>query len=152
MFNQGIKVGRENFCRRCPRKLLAYRAPVVTTSTPALAVIDGNLCRLARTGAIAATHAPLATAVLEFRVGPLRIYVREHPYGLLPGVPNLYCVDADFRLQWLAEWTLGEDRCARIVDETADTLVVESVAGTLVYLDANTGRVLRTEPRMAVAG
>jgi hypothetical protein len=115
-------------------------------------VIDGNLCRLARTGAVIATHAPLATAVLEFRVGPLRVYVREHPYGLLPGMPNLYCLDANLRLQWLAEWTLGDDPCAKIIDETADTLIVESVAGTIVYLDANNGRVVRTEAKMAAAG
>jgi len=124
----------------------------VTLSTPALAVIDGNMCRLARNGTVVATHAPLATAVLEFRVGPLKIYVREHPHGLLPGVPNVYCLDADLRLQWLAEWPLAEDLCAKISNETDDTLILESVHGTMVYLDNSTGKVRRVVEHMAATG
>lgn len=98
---------------------------------------------------VVATHVPLATAVLEFRVGPLKIYVREHPHGLLPGVPNFYCLDADLRLQWLAEWPLGEDLCAKILDETDDTIVVESMNGAVVYIDNSTGKVRRVIARMA---
>jgi hypothetical protein len=123
----------------------------VTSSTPAIAVIDGSLCLLARTGAVVATHAPLATAVLEFRQGPLQLYVREHPYGLLPGVPNLYCLDAAFRLQWLAEWPLNDDPCARIVDERDGTLIVESARGVMVELDTATGRLCRYAAPMAAA-
>lgn len=110
------------------------------TTPPAIAVIDGNLCRLNRAGTIVAAHAPLATAVLEFRHGPLRLYVREHPFGLLPGVPNLYCLGADFRLQWLAEWPLPADPCGRIVSEADGVLAVESVRGVTVRFDAETGR------------
>jgi hypothetical protein len=104
---------------------------------------------LARNGTVVATHAPLATAVLEFRVGPLKIYVREHPLGLLPGMPNIYCMDADLRLQWLAEWPLGEDPCAKILDETDDTLVLESMHGVTVYLDNATGKARRIVSGMA---
>jgi hypothetical protein len=125
---------------------------VETTLTPALAVIDGKLCRLARTGAVIATHAPLATAVLEFRVGPMRLYVREMPHGLLPGVPNLYCLDANFRLLWLAEWPLVDDPCAKISDESADTLQVESTSGAVVCLDPMSGRVQDVRHRLAAAG
>jgi hypothetical protein len=124
---------------------------VETTTYPAFAVIDGNLCRLRRTGTVAATHAPLSTAVLEFRHGPMRVYVREHPLGLLPGVPNLYCLDVDFRLLWLAEWPLADDPCGRIVEEAGDMLVVESVGNAVVRLDAATGRLLSCEARMAAA-
>lgn len=127
------------------------RSSSVTTSHPAIAVIDGMLCRLTRSGSIAVAHQPLATAVLEFRHGPMRLYVREHPYGLLPGVPNLYCVDADFRLQWLAEWPLAEDPCGKIVDEVDDVLVVESVGGATVRLNAATGRLVHCAQPMAVA-
>lgn len=115
--------------------------PALVTSHPAIAVIDGKLCRLSRNGAIAAAHAPLATAVLEFRHGPMQLYVREHPYGLLPGVPNLYCLDGAFRLRWLAEWPLADDPCGRIVEDRGDTLVAESTRGVTVQLDAETGRV-----------
>ena len=87
-------------------------------------------------------HEPLATAVVEFRRGALCTFVREHPYGLLPGLPNLYCLDGAHRLMWLAEWPFADDHCARIVDEAGGELVVESAAGVRVRLDALTGRVI----------
>lgn len=124
--------------------------PLHTTS--ALAVIDGTLCQLTRDGARAAGHAPLATAVVEFRHGPLRYYVREHPHGLLPGLPNLYCLDAAFRLQWMAEWPDPADPCATIVGEEGETLVAVSAAGTTVRLDASTGALRGVEQPMAAAG
>jgi len=106
---------------------------------------------LNRNGSVQATHTPLATAVMEFRPGAMRLYVREHPYGLLPGVPNLYCLDLDFKLLWLAEWPYVEDLCSRLVDETADTLIVETVGGATVRLDANTGRVTGAQPAIQAA-
>jgi hypothetical protein len=123
----------------------------VTSETPALAVIDGTLCQLSRDGARTVGHAPLATAIIEFRHGALRYFVREHPYGLLPGIPNLYCLDAGFRLQWMAEWPDYSDPCAGIVGEEGDALVVVSAAGLLVRLDSHTGRLLRVEQPMAAA-
>jgi hypothetical protein len=123
----------------------------VTTPQNALAVIDGTLCVLTREGARSGGYAPLATAVVEFRHGPLRVYVREHPYGLLPGIPNLYCLDGDFRLQWMAEWPDPADPCARILRDEGDTLLVESVNGALVRLDGLTGRLLGVTQVMAAA-
>lgn len=123
----------------------------MTPSDPAIAVIDGTLCRLNRTGRVVVRHAPLATAVLEFRHGPMRLYVREHPFGLLPGVPNVYCLDGDFRLLWLAEWPLDDDLCGRIVEETEGELVLESLNGSIVRLEAATGKVLNVTARMAQA-
>lgn len=123
-----------------------------SAAAPALAVIDGTLCQLTREGARAAGHAPLATAVVEFRHGTLRFYVREHPFGLLPGLPNLYCLDGGFRLQWMAEWPDPADPCGAIVGEEGDTLVAMSVAGATVRLDAHTGRLLSAEQPMAAAG
>lgn len=123
----------------------------MTTFTPAFAVLDGKLCRLARNGSINAAHLPLATAVIEFSPGPLRLYVRESPYGLLPGVPNLYCLDLDFRMLWLAEWPLPLDPCGRIVEEVDDALTVESVSGAVVRLESSTGRVLPSRSAVAAA-
>jgi|GEM_PF-846311 len=128
------------------------KAPAVTKLPPALAVIDGTLCQLNRQGARAGWYAPLATAVVEFRHGLMCIYVREHPYGLLPGIPNLYCLDSDLRLQWMAEWPDPTDPCAHIVDETGDTLIVESASGATVRLDAHTGRLRGIEQEIAAAG
>lgn len=118
---------------------------------PALAVIDGTLCQLTREGARAGWHAPLGTAIVEFRHGPLRVYVREHPYGLLPGLSNIYCLDAALRLQWVAEWHDPADPCAKILGEEGDTLRVESASGVLVRLDSHNGRLLGVTHPMAAA-
>ena len=139
------------FRRRIALNLLVSPTQLVNSETPALAVIDGTLCQLTREGTRAAGHAPLATAVLEFRHGSLRYYVREHPHGLLPGLPNLYCLDGAFRLQWMAEWPDANDPCAAIIGEEGDTLVAESVSGAMVRLDANSGQLLRVEQPMADA-
>src|SRR5688572_22087371 len=133
---------RKIFCRRRAFRLFVSRAQLVTAETPALAVIDGALCQLTREGLRAAGHAPLATAVVEFRHGSLRYYVREHPHGLLPGLPNLYCLDAAFRLQWMAEWPDPADPCAAIVGEEGNAVVALSASGSVVRLDAISGRLL----------
>jgi hypothetical protein len=127
-------------------------APAVATLPSALAVIDGTLFRLTRKGAPAGSLTPLATAVLEFQRGPMCVYVREHPFGLLPGIPNLYCVDASLRLQWLAEWPDPADPCVRIVEISGAQLIAEAASGATVYLDPHTGRLLRIEHAVAVAG
>jgi hypothetical protein len=124
----------------------------MTTPSQGLAVIDGALCELGPFGSRTLSHAPLATAVVEFRRGPLCTYVREHPFGLLPGLPNLYCLDGANRLQWMAEWPDMNDPCAVIVDEVDGVLTTMSVNGATVRLDAATGRLLSWTPCQAKAG
>lgn len=131
--------------------MLASPAQLVNSDTPALAVIDGTLCQLTREGARAGGHSPLATAVLEFRHGSMRYYVREHPHGLLPGLPNLYCLDGAFRLQWMAEWPEAMDPCAAIVGEDGDALVTIATSGAIVRLQASSGRLMRVDQPMANA-
>ncbi len=114
-------------------------------------MIDGALCRLTREGTKAVGCAPIATAVAEFRQAPFRCYVREHTYGLLPGLPNLYCLDRKFRLQWMAEWPDPADPCAAIVGEEDGALVTRSIAGTIVRLDVHTGRLMGITPPMVAA-
>lgn len=139
------------FCRPSVSNLLASLAPLVNDESPALAVIDGTLCQLTRDGARAGGHTPLATAVLEFQHGSLRYYVREHPHGLLPGLPNLYCLDAAFRLQWMAEWPEAADPCTAILGEEGSMVVAQAASGAIVRLDAITGRLMRVEQPMAAA-
>lgn len=124
----------------------------MTTPSNAFAVIDGTLCQLGRFGGRAVWHLPLASAVVEFRRGPFRTYVREHPYGLLPGLPNLYCLDGAHRLQWMAEWPDADDPCAGICHEADGVLVAVSAAGAIVRLDAATGRLLGCVQPVAAAG
>jgi hypothetical protein len=114
-------------------------------------VIDGTLCQLTREGTRATGHTPLASAIVEFRRGPMRYYVREHPFGLLPGLPNLYCLDGAFRLQWMAEWPDPADPCVGIGEGDGETLVALAASGAVVRLDAHTGRLLRVERPMAAA-
>ena len=120
-------------------------------NAPALGVIDGSLCQLQLDGGRATGHEPLATAIVEFRRGPLRYYVREHPFGLLPGIPNLYCLDAGFRLQWMAEWPDPADPCTSIVGEDGNALVALAASGASVHLDAATGRLLGVSQTVAAA-
>lgn len=117
----------------------------------ALAVIDGALCQLTREGVRACGHAPLATAVVEFRHGPLCTYVREHPFGLLPGLANLYCLDGAFRLQWIAEWPEHAGACVAILDEADNVLTALAANGALVQLEAHTGRLIALGQPMAAA-
>lgn len=123
----------------------------MNSETPALAVIDGTLCQLTREGTRASGHAPLASAVVEFRHGPLRYFVREHPYGLLPGLPNFYCLDANFRLLWMAEWPENLGPCVGIVGEGDGTVVVLAASGSMLTLDASTGQLQRMDHPMAAA-
>jgi hypothetical protein len=115
-------------------------------------VIDGALCQLTREGALAGSCTPLATAVVEFRRGPMCVYVRELPVGLLPGIANLYCLDGSLRLQWMAEWPVSCGPCTRIIDAVGDTLTAESASGAIVRLDAHTGRIVGVDQPMAATG
>lgn len=89
--------------------------------------------------------------MVEFLPGPMCLFVREHAYGLLPGIPNLYCLDGSFRLQWMADWPDPADPCAALIGSEGDVLVTESLAGRTVRLDARTGALLRVEHPLAVA-
>lgn len=124
----------------------------MTTPLEAYAVIDGAVCQLGPLGGRKQCHAPLATAVVEFRRGPLRTYVREHPFGLLPGLSNLYCLDGDYRLLWLAEWPDPSDPCAAILDEVDGELLAMAVSGAVVRFDAESGRLLNWTDRVPAAG
>ncbi len=114
-------------------------------------MLEGALFSIGPFGGRALRHGPLATAILEFRRGPLCTYVREHPHGLLPGVPNLYCLDGAHRLAWMAEWPLAGDPCSRILDERGGELVVQAASGAVVRLDALTGRFIALSATDAAA-
>lgn len=114
-------------------------------------MIDGTLCQLTREGMRATGHQPLATAIVEFQRGPMCYFVREHPYGLLPGIPNLYCLDGAFRLQWMADWPEASGPCAAILGHDGDVLSALSVSGAVIKLDSHTGRLVGIESAIAAA-
>ena len=121
------------------------------TTPHASAIIDGTLCQIDRLGMRSVVCAPLGSAIVEFRQGPLQFYVREHPFGLLPGMANLYCLDADLRLRWMAAWPYTDDPCAAILGEEGGVLLVQSAAGRVVRLDAYDGRLLGCEQQVTAA-
>jgi hypothetical protein len=124
----------------------------VKPEPPAFAIVDGALCIVSRRGIRALWHAPLATAVVEFRRGALRWYVREHPFGLLPGLGNLYCLDGALRLLWMADWPEGEGPCVGIVGEENGTLLALAESGAAVRLDAANGRLRSVAAPLAAVG
>jgi hypothetical protein len=124
---------------------------VNTPAKPAFAVLEGSLCRVGQFGGRAVWHRPIASAVVEFRRGPFRTYVREHPLGLLPGLANLYCLDGAHRMLWMAEWPFDGDPCAGIVDEAGGVLVTVAESGAVVRLDSVSGRLLGTAVPVAAA-
>ena len=121
------------------------------TKPHASAIIDGTLCQIDRLGMRSVACAPLGSAVVEFRQGPLQFYVREHPFGLLPGMANLYCLDAALRLRWMAAWPYIDDPCAAILGEEASVLIAQSASGRVVRLDACDGRLLSCAQSVAAA-
>jgi len=125
---------------------------LVTTPPEAIAIIDGALFQLTREGVRGRSHEPLATAVVEFRHGPFRYYVREHTYGLLPGLANLYCLDGALRLLWIAQWPEDHGPCVAILGEDQSDLVAVAADGTQVRLNANRGSLIRCEPQLAATG
>lgn len=121
-------------------------------TSPAFAVIDGTLFQLTREGAVARSCAPLATAIEEFLCGPLCVFVRERPHGLLPGISNLYKLDAALRLEWLAAWPGEYGACTQIIEIVNDVLIAASASGALVRLDIHDGRILEVDRALAATG
>ena len=121
-------------------------------TSPAFAVIDGTLSQLTREGAVARSCAPLATAIEEFLCGPLCVFVRERPHGLLPGISNLYRLDAALRLEWLAAWPTEYGACTQIIDVVNDVLIAASSSGALIRLDIHDGRLLGVDRALAATG
>jgi len=127
-------------------------ARLVNTLPHASAIIDGMLCQLDRHGARSDACAPLGSAIVEFQQTPFCIYVREHPFGLLPGLANLYCLDGALCLRWMAAWPGELGHCTAILDEKENELVVQSASGSLVRLDRFDGKLVGVSPSVSAAG
>lgn len=141
---------REKYSRFARYNLLACHLPV-THQPHALAIIDGTLVELDQTGGRAALRSPLATAVVEFCPGAMCFYVREHPYGFLPGISNLYSLDGALRLRWIADWPRTDDPCAKIIGEEGAELVALSMSGAEVRFEASNGRFVSWNQSIAQA-
>ncbi len=124
---------------------------IVNTLPHASAIIDGTLCQLNRHGARAVTWAPLGSAIIEFRQSPFCIYVREHPFGLLPGISNLYSLDGDLCLRWMAAWPEGVGHCTAIIGDEGNELLVQSASGAIMRLDRLDGRLMEIAPAVSAA-
>lgn len=110
-------------------------------TTAALAILDGALCRLNRRGKVAQRHRPLGSAIMEFH--PLadgRYLVRESAFGLLPGISNLYCVDAELHQIWLAEPPVDGALYSEPLQVAGDLAICPTTSGGRSLLDLATGR------------
>jgi len=108
-----------------------------------LAVIDGALCRVNRKGRIVTHHPPVGSAIVQFlSTAQGSVIVRELGDGFLPGLTNLYCLDAALNLLWFADQPSGADFYADLGREEEGCLVCTSTAGIECRIDLAGGRTL----------
>jgi len=112
----------------------------ISLDSPSFALINGSLCKLNRRGTVVKKHAPLGGTIMEFHVQAGRIYVREDAGGFLAGMPNLYCLDENLFITWLAELPSALDPFATILEITEQSLSCRTQSGTLYQLSLNDGR------------
>ena len=107
--------------------------------TPSYALIEGVLCKLNRKGSVVRRHSPMGLAVEEFLVHEDRILVRESADGVLLGMTNLYCLDTDLRLIWLADTPGGDDVYAGPLELSGTVLACPTRSGRRLTLSLDTG-------------
>lgn len=112
----------------------------VSLDSPSFALIDGSLCKLNRRGTIVKRHAPLGGVVAEFHVHQGRLYVREDADGFLAGMPNLYCLDENLFITWLAEMPSALDPYAAILGFVETGVRCQTREGIQVCLSFSSGR------------
>lgn len=107
---------------------------------PSFAIIDGNLCKLNRRGTVVRRHTPMGNGIAEFIVAEGRLFVRETDAGCLLGIPNLYCLDEDLKMAWLAELPEASDAFIGALLIEGSRLSCDSRAGRHCSLDITTGK------------
>lgn len=113
----------------------------VSLDTPSFALLNGALCKLNRRGTVTKRHKPLGTAVVEFVVVGERILVREQAEGCLLGMPNLYCLDSNLFIIWLAELPAAENAYACIREIAEEQVRCLSTKGESLRLNLSDGKV-----------
>jgi hypothetical protein len=116
----------------------------ISLDSPSFALINGSLCKLNRRGTVVKRHAPLGGAIMEFHVHSGHIYVREDAGGFLAGMPNLYCLDENLFITWLAELPSALDPYATIVEIGESVLSCRTQSGTQYQLSLIDGRSQQT--------
>lgn len=111
---------------------------------PSFALIDGSLCRLSRAGSVEKRRAPIGTVFLEFVVSGPFLYVLEDNRSFLTGMSNLYCLDSELNMVWLAEPPSPTDAYAGKLGLDDGRLVCASREGRRCALDLQTGALLET--------
>ena len=114
----------------------------VSLETPCFALIDGALCKLNRRGGVLKRHTPLGSAVVEFRLHGDQLFVREEARGFLLGMPNLYCLDLNLFISWLAELPGPGDPFEAIEESDSLSLLCRTVGGITCRISTTDGKVL----------
>jgi len=112
----------------------------ISLDSPSFALINGSLCKLNRRGTVVKRHAPLGGTIMEFHVQGGRLYVREDAGGFLAGMPNLYCLDENLFITWLAELPSPLDPFATILEIGDSVLHCRTQSGAQYQLSLANGR------------
>lgn len=84
----------------------------------------------------------MGSRVAEFIAWKGILLVRESEEGFLTGMPNLYCMDEELKMLWLAELPSPEDAYAGELKIESETLLCRSRLGRDCRLDLDTGHLL----------
>lgn len=114
---------------------------------PSFALIDGFLCRLNRMGSVEKRRAPIGTVFSEFVVSGDFLYVLEDSRSFLTGMSNLYCLDAELNMLWLAEPPSPTDAYTGKITLEGGRLVCGSREGKSCLLDPLHGKLLEAARR-----
>jgi len=112
----------------------------ISLDSPSFALINGSLCKLNRRGTVVKRHAPLGGTIMEFHVQGGRVYVREDAGGFLAGMPNLYSLDENLFITWLAELPSPLDPFASIMEIGENVLHCRTQSGLHYQLSLANGR------------
>lgn len=121
----------------------------ISLDSPSFALINGSLCKLNRRGTVVKRHAPLGGAIMEFHVHGGHIYVREDAGGFLAGMPNLYCLDENLFITWLAELPSPLDPYATILEISEEVLSCRTQSGAQHQLSLCDGRSCQSASSLA---
>lgn len=109
---------------------------------PSYAIIDGLLCKLSRRGTVLKKRAPMGSTIAEFMVAGQVLIVRETAEGFLPGMSNLYGVDDELKMLWLAEPPFSNDSYAGFIGLNEGVLNCRTKTGRESRVNPADGKLL----------
>lgn len=105
---------------------------------------DDVVCKLMEsTGSVIARHTALCTRVVQLMPVARWLIVLEDYYRFPLGQSNMYCIDHDLHMVWVAELPSADDTYVNQIFERGDVLQCGSWNGYMCELDPASGRIQR---------